>query len=232
MRIRARTLVPILAAVGVVAGLRVVATEATEATEEPPNAGGTAAAAAQVAQISGDPNKPRRHFRVRDAADVGAAEAAEIYRNMAPGMADAYATSREPAAMSYQDWPRYNTAPYRSATHGRRYANNYANEIAQAYGRFEQAGTLPVGSLLAKDSFAILADGKALPGPLFVMEKMPAGFNYVSGDWRYSMIMPDGSVFGVTKGVNAERVEYCIGCHLAAEKHDHLYFVPEDVRPK
>ena len=29
---------------------------------------------------------------------------------------------------------------------------------------------------------------------------------------------------------DAERVEYCIGCHLAAEHQDHLFFVPEDYR--
>jgi len=28
----------------------------------------------------------------------------------------------------------------------------------------------------------------------------------------------------------SERVEYCIGCHLAAEKTDHLYFIPSDFR--
>jgi len=70
------------------------------------------------------------------------------------------------------------------------------------------------------------------PGPLFLMEKMPAGFNYVSGDWRYTMIMPDGRIFGVTKGENAERVEYCITCHLAREDNDHLFFVPEAFRVK
>jgi len=39
------------------------------------------------------------------------------------------------------------------------------------------------------------------------MEKMPSGFSYVTGDWRYSMIMPDGSLFGETRGANDERVD-------------------------
>jgi hypothetical protein len=59
---------------------------------------------------------------------------------------------------------------------------------------------------------------------------MEPGFSNASGDWRYTMIMPDGAVFGVTKGEGAERVEYCIGCHLARERHDHLYFPPESYR--
>ena len=73
-------------------------------------------------------------------------------------------------------------------------------------------------------------DGEVLPAPLFVMEKMSANFSYVSGDWRYTMIMPDGSVFGTTKGENSDRVDFCIGCHLAVENQDHLYFVPKSIR--
>ena len=84
--------------------------------------------------------------------------------------------------------------------------------------------------MIAKDSFAVTEDGGVHPGPMFVMEKMPAGFNDASGDWRYTMIMPDGSIFGVTDGTGSKRVEYCISCHLAREAHDHLYFVPEAFR--
>ena len=54
--------------------------------------------------------------------------------------------------------------------------------------------------------------------PLFLMEKMPAGFSYVTGDWRYIMIMPDGSLFGETRGDGAVTLEdaYCFGnCALA-----------------
>ena len=62
------------------------------------------------------------------------------------------------------------------------------------------------------------------------MEKMKKGFNYVSGDWRYIMIMPDGSFMGETNGAESERVKYCIGCHLAKEQFDHLYFLPKEFR--
>ena len=84
--------------------------------------------------------------------------------------------------------------------------------------------------MIAKDSFAVTETGGILLGPLAVMEKMPPGFNYASGDWKYSLIQPDGTILGETNGVNSHRVEYCIGCHLAAEKQDHLYFVPGKYR--
>ena len=183
-----------------------------------------------IADISGDPDQPRRHFRVRDPARIGGFDAEAIYRGLAADMADIYALSGGRLAAAYQGWGRYNSAPYLSVTHGQRYVNIYGNRLARDYGRFEDAGRLPVGAVIAKDSIAITADGEAFPGPLFIMEKMPEGFSNASGDWRYTMIMPDGSLLGVTKGEGAERVEFCIGCHLAREGYDHLYFPPEEFR--
>jgi len=64
-----------------------------------------------------------------------------------------------------------------------------------------------------------------------VMEKMPQGFNPVSGDWRYTMIMPDGSLFGVTNAEGSDRVEFCVTCHkMAGEQTDHLFYIPERYR--
>jgi hypothetical protein len=67
-------------------------------------------------------------------------------------------------------------------------------------------------------------------GPLFVMEKMSPGFNYVTGDWRFTEIQSDGTLSGETNGRQSERVEYCIGCHLAEQQHDYLYFIPPEFR--
>jgi len=145
-------------------------------------------------------------------------------------MARGYGMSEIPAAQNYTRWKRYNKAPYLSAGHGRRFLNTYGNTIAKAYGKYEAAGHFPVGSVLAKDSVAITKDGKVNPGPLFLMEKMQAGLNHVSGDWKYSMIMPDGSIFGITNGTGSKQVNFCVPCHLAAEKNDHLHFLPNRLR--
>ena len=185
---------------------------------------------AQLAQISGDPEKPRRHFRIRRPARLDPGAADQIYQDLVEGLAAGYATSDRPTAENYRSWRRFNTAPYLSATHGNLYVNNYVNEAGRAYGRFEDAGILPVGAIIAKDSFIVERSGEVRPGPLFVMEKMPEGFNYVSGDWRYTQINPDGAFFGETKGQGDERVEFCIGCHLAVEQQDHLFFIPAPYR--
>ena len=173
----------------------------------------------------------REHFEVLRPATLEPAEAEAIHRSMGRQMADRYAVSQHPVAERYIDWQRQNASPYRSATHGAHYVSQYTNAVAKNYALFEQAGTLPVGLIVAKDSFTALADGDIYPGPLFIMEKMDAGFNPPSGDWRYTMIMPDGSLFGVTKGEGAESVAFCVGCHAAVRHQDHLFFIPPPFRP-
>lgn len=177
-----------------------------------------------------DANAPRQHFRLKNPAQISDDDAEAIYAALQVKMAKAYATSGIAAAREYQNWQRYNSAPFQSAAHGRRLVNHYANQIASAYGAFEKAGILPVGSVIAKDNITVIGKNKIHPGALLLMEKMPTGFNYVSGDWRYTMIMPDGSLFGTTNGAGSKKVKFCIACHLAAEKHDHLHFPPKMFR--
>jgi hypothetical protein len=133
---------------------------------------------------------------------------------------------------SYQGWRRLNTVPYVSATHGSRYVNNYPGpEAAAAYAKFEDIGTMPAGGRIAKDSFTVTPDGRVAVGPLFVMEKMDQGFDPATHDWRYAMIMPDGSLFGVTGGQGSQNVQFCAECHaIVAAEQDSLYFIPEEYR--
>ena len=174
--------------------------------------------------------KPRTHFEVERPAEMFPNTAETVYQNIRAEMAAGYAPARMPDLRNFLSWRRFNKAPYRSATHGARYVNNYANKIGGAYEAFERAGILPVGSILVKDSCTATAAGSIYPGPMFVMEKMEAGFHSQSGDWRYSMIMPDGSLFGETRGVNSLSVDFCIGCHATRRQYDHLFFLPEEFR--
>ncbi len=132
-------------------------------------------------------------------------------------------------AQDYQDWRRYSTRPYVSDTHGGRFVQNYSNAVAKTYGKYEDVGKLPAGGVLAKDSF-VVRGGKVFAGPLFVMEKMPAGFSSASMNWRYTLVMPDGKVLGTTNGKGSKNVEFCIGCHVGAEDTDSLMFLPEEYR--
>ncbi len=86
----------------------------------------------QTAQISGDPDKPRRHFRIRRPARLTPAEAEETYRQFVDELVAGYAPTDHPAARDYRNWRRYNGAPYLSSTHGNLYINNYVNEAGRA----------------------------------------------------------------------------------------------------
>ena len=187
-----------------------------------------AGAHAQEAEVLA---QPKAHFKVADPAALTGAEAQAIYERILADLVRRYRLSGEPGAGAYPKWQRYNTVPYRSATHGERFVNNYANGFGRDYGGFEDAGVMPEGSVLAKDSFAVTGEGEVFSGPLFLMEKMAPGFNADSGDWRYTMIMPDGSLFGTTGGEGEGRVKFCITCHeTAAGKSDRMFFMPKEYR--
>jgi len=167
------------------------------------------------------------------AVEISAAEAEAAYICLKSEMKKAYRKAGLRQVSGYTGWLRVNATAYQSATHGGRYVNNYANSHGNyRYKKFEKAGTLPFGSVLAKDSFAVRPYGKLGIGPLFIMEKMKKGFNKESGDWRYSMVMPNGKVAGMTKG-KGMNMKFCAECHAGvAPEQDHIFLVPEDYRKK
>jgi hypothetical protein len=185
---------------------------------------------AATAQPPGDFERPKRHFRVPNPAGITPTQARSVYGRIVEQMTAGYALSDLAEAREYRRCTRYNTAPYRSATHGERYVNNDANPAARAYGRFGKAGPMPPGAVLAKDSFTVTADGGVFSGPLFLMEKLPPGTASDWRDWRYVMVMPDGSIFGDSRGDAPEAVRFCADCHDTAGATDGLFFVPPRFR--
>lgn len=180
--------------------------------------------AAGIAEIE----RVGEHFRLANPARLDDREAEAIYQATRAAMQAGFALSGDPVASAYQLWQRFNRAPYRSATHGERLVNNYANDAARGYG---SVTPLPVGSILAKDAVTVTADGAIHPGSLALMEKMPPGFDAEGHDWRYTLIMPDGDVLGTTAGAGAAQVDFCRECHAAAgAAADFLFLVPSAYR--
>lgn len=146
-------------------------------------------------------------------------------------MKAAYARSGLSAAADYSTWRAYSRVPYQSSTHGNRYVHNYANAVGRAYAGFENSGIMPRGTILAKDSFTVSPTGVVGVGPLFLMEKMQSGFNTASGDWRYTMVMGNGSIAGTTGGAGSNMMQMCVECHAAVgDTQDHMFFLPEELR--
>jgi len=176
---------------------------------------------------SQDAAQPKRHFKIQKPAQLDAAEALTIYDNVADRMAKGYSLSGDATAKTYRTWQLHNTAPYQSATHGNRYVNNYVNPMGKAYGRLKKGERLPAGSIIAKDSLTVTSKRDVFAGALFIMERLPTGQSPKTGDWRYKMIMPDGSLFGDTRGEGADKVAFCHDCHVAAADDDYLFFMPQ-----
>ncbi len=175
--------------------------------------------------------RPQRHFELRNPANLTATESLMIYGDIGGTMASGYAVSQDPIAAGFRKWRRLNASPYKSATHGNRYVNNFANGLAaQSYAALAAGSRLPAGAVLAKDSFTVTADGAVYAGALFVMEKRAAGASPATGDWRYAMIMPDGSYLGDSTGDNAEGVAFCHDCHRMEPETDFLFGIPEKYR--
>lgn len=164
------------------------------------------------------------------AEDVSDEEAEAAYQCMFDKIVKAYAKSDETGAKEFSGWKRYNTVAYPSGTHGGRFVNNYANDAAANYGKYEDFGSMPVGSVLAKDSFGVTKRGEVRMGPLFTMVKMEAGFNKASADWQYVLITPKAKTIGATGGANAKKVNFCIKCHEGAEDWDQMFFLPDEYR--
>jgi len=170
------------------------------------------------------------HIAIENPAELSAEEAGRIYENLKRRMAASYGMSEMAEIRDYQSWPILNFAPYVSATHGQRYVNNYVNEMAKGYATLRPGERLPAGSVLVKDSFTVTDDGGIFPGALFGMEKLAAGMNPATADWRYFMVIPDGSVFGDTTGENPDLMTYCHDCHEAVADRDYTFYIPEDYR--
>lgn len=192
---------------------------------------GLAMAGTGIADERRAPAPPRAHMRIADPAALSGERAEAVYQAIKGALARAYGESGDPVTLAYQSWRRYNTVPYRSARHGGVFVNNYANGRAAAYGHFGGQGLMPVGAIIAKDSFVVTRRGDVLTGPLQVMEKRAPGFDPANGDWLYMSVAPDGRLLGVSGGLRAENVAFCAECHARAPAaNDHLFFMPREVR--
>lgn len=191
---------------------------------------GSLAVSGIVASAIAQNERDDSHIAIENPAELSKDEARKIYSDLRNRMASLYAMSDMAEIKNYQSWKLFNDAPFISATHGQRYVNNYANAIAVNYAILKEGEKLPVGSVLAKDSITVTGDGRVFPGAMFGMEKLPEGTSPRTADWRYFMVIPDGSIYGDSTGDNPDLMIYCHECHLAVEDRDFTFFVPEEYR--
>ena len=78
-------------------------------------------ASVETSRNTASSEKPRRHFRMRQVADLEPKEASRIYELMRSALLNGYASSGFEGVDQYQTLKRYNSAPYLSTTHGNHY---------------------------------------------------------------------------------------------------------------
>ena len=168
---------------------------------------------------------PVRHFRIEKPGHLNMNDALSIYARIKNKMAKGYGLSRNRLIKNYTRWRRFNKTPYLSATHGNRYINTYGNARSYKYSTMKPGEKLQAGAVLAKDSFTVTRTKGIFAGAIFVMQKLQPGVSPETGDWRYVQIMPDGSLFGDSRGDGASKMKFCHSCHRNVSKTDYLFNV-------
>ena len=126
---------------------------------------------------------------------------------------------------NYKNWRAASTAPANPGPHTNRFLFTRVNEIGfDAYTKYAEDVTMPVGTVISKESFTISKKGKAKPGPLFIMEKVAPGTSPSTNDWYYMMV----SAKGAPVAVNVARD--CHECHSGFDFQDSLGYPVEEVR--
>ena len=153
-------------------------------------------------------------------------QVAVLYECIGDDLAAGYAAGGDPVGSVYRDWGVTSTAAYAPGPHGDRLLLTFANDVAyDAYVAYaaEDGFAMPVGSVLAKESFSLTDEGAPRPGPLFVMTRVAAGIADDYGGWVYAAVQPDGSEMGISQ-------DFCSACHAAFETQDSLGYPAVEVR--
>ena len=85
----------------------------------------------------------KSHMTIGHPASLSGARAENVHLAVRNALRENYMRSGDPTATAYQNRRRYNTAPYRSRSHGERFLNNYGNDLASGYGAYEIVFTDP-----------------------------------------------------------------------------------------
>lgn len=159
-----------------------------------------------------------------DAWDLDPEAVGVLYACIEQAMLDGYTGGENEVAKVYRDWTTSSTRPAVAGPHGERFLQTFVNASgAEQYLKFEVGDfSMPAGSLLAKESFS-LKDGKAVVGPLFIMEKVAAGTADEYDNWVYSAVQPNGQAMKISQN-------FCHDCHTNFEEQDSMGYPLEEVR--
>ena len=159
--------------------------------------------------------------------DLSEEQIVEVYDCIRDDLRKGYAKGDNAWAKEYFNWGATATRPAAPGVHGGRFMMTFVNEVGHAeYIKFSderEDDPLPVGTIVAKESYKVNKKKAVRKGPLFFMEKVAAGTADEYGNWVYSVVQPNGKPGKISQ-------KFCHDCHGAYSDQDALGYPDEDVR--
>ncbi len=126
------------------------------------------------------------------------------------------------SSIAFEDWRQWaktTPEPYFSREHGNRWVTIYFDDLADTS---DQSISAPyaVCAKIIKVHFTDISG--ATPRKLFLMTKMPAGFDPDHGDWWYGNYNHTVGPAIIEQGA----IEACIDCHKKASSLDYVFSKP------
>ena len=163
----------------------------------------------------------------KDVFDFDDDEVAALYACVVDDLEAGYGAEGHEVGAVYRTWGAGATGPAVPGVHGERFLNTFINEVGfeqyieYAYG---DDFAMPVGTVIAKESYKLRNDGTPRLGPLLIMTKVEAGTEAEEfGNWVYSGVQPNGKTMGVKQS-------FCHDCHSAYADQDSLGYPLDHVR--
>jgi len=126
------------------------------------------------------------------------------------------------STIAFEDWKQWaktTPEPYFSREHGNRWVTIYFDDLA---GTSDQSTNAPfaVCAKIIKVHFTNISGDT--PRKLFLMAKMPTGFDPDHGDWWYGNYNATAGAAMIEQGA----VEACIDCHKKVSSLDYVFSKP------
>lgn len=158
-------------------------------------------------------------------AKVSDAEVDRIYEAARASLIAGYQDGSNEIAAAYPAWEAGSTAPRKPGVHSARYMMTYVNSVGfDTYVEYANADTeMPIGSVIAKESFLLKGAGTFRPSPLFTMEKVAISEAPETDGWIYGRVNSKGRQMPTGQ-------KFCHACHVAYTGQDALGYPARDVR--
>ena len=158
--------------------------------------------------------------------DLSDEQVQALYDCIKAELREGYASQGGALTAEYSSWKAAATLPAAPGVHGKRFLFTFVNDIGfDEYVKFsDERGPMPVGTVVAKESFNVSKKGQVKKGPLFFMTKAAAGGESDQyGNWVYAAFSPKGKTMKIKQS-------FCHNCHKAFEDQDALGYPVEDYR--